>query len=246
MYDGVAPLDGGRNIRRMVQGSIDLDNLGKCWGMVDRARKLVWFFYPSKGGMVNKGIVISTDQGFPWPVWPVDLPSGWDFTAGSEVLLENDITIGDVAPLGTYNEETLASFASGQTALLMGLRNGTFMSQKWDDQDGIYTDNGLPIRVHMRTGWTTPAGVEQYAADEVYHIFSSPDPAMELQVRLRAQQIGQRIIERGPRSLSAGKLRRRTRHRVSGAQFALDFQGSITRMFNWGGAVMTGGKKANR
>jgi hypothetical protein len=245
MYDGVAPLDGGRNIRRMIQGEIDLSNLGKCWGMVDKARKLVWFFYPSSGGIVNKGIVVSTDQGYPWQVWPVKFPKGWNFATGAEINLAKDASLRDLDVFDEYGEQTLSSFSSGNTAMLVGRETGVFFTQKWDD-DGSYTDSNLPIRVHLRNGWTTPGQVETWMADELYHIFSSPDPDQELQVRLRAQQIGRNIRERGPSMLSAGKVRRRTRHRVSGTQFQVDIQGSIKRMFNWGGAIMTASKKGNR
>jgi hypothetical protein len=245
MYDGVAPLDGGRNIRRMIQGNIDLANVGKAWGMVDRQRKMAWFFYPGADSIVNKGIVISTDQGYPWPSWPIALPDGWNFAAGSEISLNKDLAIGELGLFDSYTDESLGSFSSGKTAMLVGRDTGVFYTQKWDD-DGTYTDSGLPIDIHLRNGWTTPGQVEIFTADELYHIFSSPDPEQQLEVRLRAQQIGRRIKERGPSMLSSGKNRRRTRHRVSGAQFQIDIQGSIDRMFTWGGAVMTIQKRGNR
>ena len=245
MYDGVAPLDGGRNIRRMIQGEIDLNSLGKCWGMVDKNRKLVWFFYPTGAGLVNRGIVISTDQGYPWPMWPVRLPRGWNFATGAEINLSKDAILGDLDEFDGYDEQTLSSFSAGNTAMMTGRETGVFFIQKWDD-DGSYSDSGLPINVHIRGGWTTPGKIETWLADELYHIFSSPDPEQELEVILRAQQIGQNIRERGPSMLSAGKTRRRTRHRISGTQFQIDISGKVKRMFNWGGSIMTASKKGSR
>lgn len=245
MYDGVAPIDAGRNVRRMIQGKIDLNFLGKTWGMVDTERKLVWFFYPTKSGLVNKGLVISTDQGYPWQVWPVSLPQGWDFAAGGVVFLEDDITIGDVGRLGDYAEETLGSFSSGNQEILMGTRSNTWYSQKWDD-DGEYTDSNLPININLLGGWMTPGGAHRWTADELYHIFSSPDPEMELLVTLHAQQFGEEILKSSAVPLSAGRLRRRTRHRISGTQFRVGVAGPITRKFSWGGGVLTAKRSGDR
>jgi hypothetical protein len=245
MYDSVAPIDGGRNIRRMIQGKLNHNELGKVWGMVDNARKLVWFFYPTEGGLVNEGLVISTDQGYPWPVWPIKLPAGWNFTAGGAVTLTDDISIGEVGRLGDYTDETLSSFSTGEQAMLMGLKDNTWFKQKWED-DGDYTDSGAPIQIDLETGWLTPGGVQINRADELYHIFSSSDPEQELQVRLKAQQIGANIRFSKWQSLSAGKLRRRTRHRVSGAQFAMQIRGGISRMFNWGGGMLSITKTGDR
>jgi hypothetical protein len=245
MYDGVAPIDGGRNIRRMIQGTIDLNSLGATWGMVDTERKLIWFFYPSKNGLVNRGVVISTDQGYPWPVWPVDLPGGWNFSAGGAVFLEDDITIGEVGRLGDYGTETLSSFSTGYQQLLMGTEANVWFSQKWND-DGDYTDSGKPINIELLPGWTTPGGAHRWTADEIYHIFSSPDPEMEIMCTLKAQQFGNQILDSKSVPLSAGRLRRRTRHRISGTQFAPEFKGAITRFFSWGGGVMTAKRSGDR
>jgi hypothetical protein len=245
LYDSVAPIDGGRNIRRMIQGQLNHNELGKVWGMVDSARKLVWFFYPTEGGLVNQGLVISTDQGYPWPVWPIKLPAGWNFTTGSAVTLTDDIAVGEVGRLGDYTDETLTSFSTGEQAMLMALKGNTWFKQKWED-DGDYSDSGIPIDIDLELGWLTPGGVQINRADELYHIFSSPDPEQELQVRMKAQQIGANIRYSKWQTLSAGTLRRRTRHRVSGVQFAMQMRGKIKRMFNWGGGVMTITKTGDR
>jgi hypothetical protein len=245
MYDSVAPIDAGRNVRRMIQDKLNYNELGRVWGMADVQRKLVWFFYPAEGGLVNHGIVISTDQGYPWPVWPIKLPQKWNFTTGSSVLLTDDITIGDIGRLGDYTEETLASFSTGERTMLMGLKDNAWLKQKWFD-DGDYSDNGIPLDIDLETGWMTPGGVQINTADELYHIFSSPDPEQELEVRLKAQQVGQNIRYSNWSKLSAGKLRRRTRSRVSGIQFAMQMRGAISRMFNWGGGAMTIVKTSKR
>jgi hypothetical protein len=245
MYDGVAPIDGGRNIRRMIQGDLDLDSLGKTWGMVDTDRKLVWFFYPSKSGLVNKGLVLSTDQGYPWPVWPVSLPQGWDFAAGGAVFLEDDITIGDIGRLGDYTTETLGSFSAGAQQLLMGTRGNAWFSQKWED-DGDYTDGNLPIPIDLLGGWVTPGGVHRWTADELYHLFSSPDPELELLITLYAQQFGEEILKSKDVPLTANRLRRRTRHRVSGTQFAVGMKGAIDRFFQWGGGILSAKRSGDR
>jgi len=247
MYDGVAPLDGGRNIRRLIQDDIDLNKLGRAWGMVDNKRKLVWFFYPTKSGFVNSGIVISTDQGYPWPCWKVNLPSSWNFVTGAQITLTDDISLGELKRLDSYSDDvTLASFSSGQSEMLMGLQNCVFFSQKYDDDSASYDDDGVPIGIHLRTGWITPAGLEVSTADTIHHVFSCVDPEQELLVRLRAQQLGRNIRESKASSLSSGKRQRRTKHRVSGVQFSLDIQGAINRSFNWGGGIMSYKKRGGR
>jgi hypothetical protein len=247
MYDGVAPLDGGRNIRRLIQGNIDLQELNRVWGMVDTKRKLVWFFYPTKANNVTRGLVISTDQGYPWPVWPVICPSGWDFSCGAEVRLEDDITLGELGVIGTYPDTTtLSSFASARTEMFMGLKSGIFFTHEFEESRDTYTDDGIPIKVHLRTGWHTPGGPEVYTADTLHHIFSSSDPNQELQVILRAQQLGRNIRQSKASPLYEGKVQRRTRHRVSGSQFSLDMQGEISRIFFWGGGMLSMVKRGGR
>jgi hypothetical protein len=245
MYDGVAPIDGGRNVRRMIQGKIDLNYLGKAWGLVDTERKLVWFFYPSKSGLVNQGIVISTDQGYPWSIWPVELPIGWDFSAGGAIFLEDDITIGDVEELNAYGSATLGSFSSGHQQILMGTRANTWFTQKWED-DGDYSDSNLPINIDLLGGWLTPGGAHRWTADELYHIFSSPDSEMEMLVTLESQQFGEEILKSKAVPLSAGRLRRRTRHRISGTQFRVGIKAGITRLFHWGGGMLTAKRSGDR
>lgn len=236
MYDGVAPIDGGRNIRRMVQNELNINELGKVWGMVDIQRKLVWFFYPSKDGLVNKGLVISTDQGYPWPAWPISLPAGWNFTTGQDVTFQSDAKVSSLRRLGSYGEETLGSFATGDRHLLMGTQNNLWYSQKWDD-DGDYSDDGEPISIDLESGWVTPGEVRIYHVDELYHIFSSVDPLQQLAIRVKAQQIGQNTLQSKISNLWAAKKRRRTKHRIRGSQFKMQMRGNINRMFNWGGAV---------
>jgi hypothetical protein len=245
LYDGVAPIDTGRNVRRMIQGKIDLNFLGKSWGLVDTERKLVWLFYPAKGGLVNQGVVISTDQGYPFPIWPLALPQGWDFAAGGAVFLDDDISIGDVGLLGDYTTQTLSSFSSGKQNIIMGTRGNTWFSQKWED-DGDYTDANLPINIDLLGGWVTPGGAHRWTADELYHIFSSPDPEMELMITLEAQQFGEEILKSSAVPLSAGRLRRRTRHRISGTQFRVRMQGAINRIFRWGGGILTAKRSGER
>jgi hypothetical protein len=41
-------------------------------------------------------------------------------------------------------------------------------------------------------------------------------------------------------------LRRRTRHRVSGVQFAMQMRGGIKRIFNWGGGILNITKTGDR
>ena len=249
MYDGVAPIDGGRNIRRMVQPYLDPNQLEKCWGMVDYRRKLIWFFYPTKGGQVNKGIVLSTDQGYPWQCWPITLPVGWNFTTGLDARFSTDPALEDLGGvLGDYGDATLGSFSTGEQFMIMGRENNTWYTQDWDD-DGTYTDDGAPLSVLMDTGWTNPpgsGGASTYMLDELYHIFNSPDPDMELQIRVKAQQLGENVRYSEARDLYAGKVRRKTSHRVSGTRFGVEMSGKIRRSFTWGGAISTIIKRGER
>lgn len=247
MYDGVAPIDGGRNIRRLIQSDIDLNALGKCWGVVDNLRKLVWFFYPSTSQLVNRGIVISTDQGYPWPAWPVRTPDGWDFTSGLQARLTDDASIGELSELDKYSDDiVLTSFASGRSEMLMCMRDKTTFSQKWGETDQRYNDDGIPIPIHLQTGWTTPGLLEVWTADTLHHIFSCTDPEQELQVRIRAQQLGRNIKTSSWSPLYSGKRQRRTHHRIGGVQFAMEMMGDVNRLFSWGGAVMTGKRRGGR
>jgi hypothetical protein len=172
MYDGVAPIDAGRNVRRMIQEDLDYNSLGKVWGMADQQRKLIWFFYPTVGGTVNKGVVVSTDQGFPWPVWSTRLPDGWNFVCGKGIVLTSDMTVGELGPLSGYTFETLGSFSSGYQTMFMGTLNNVWYNQKWID-DGSYTDEGVPIPIKLHTGWVSPTNDETiHTADEMYHLFN--------------------------------------------------------------------------
>jgi hypothetical protein len=293
MYDGVAPIDGGRNIRRMIQDHIDYNNLDKVWGMVDRQRKLIWYFYPTVGGTVNRGIVISTDQGFPWKVWSLKLPDGWNFVTGSDVVLTQGMAVSELNALGSYTTETLGSFSSGEQTMLMGTLNNIWYRQKWAD-DGAYTDDGIPIPIRLHGGWVAPGNdLTLWTADEMTHLFQDKlqepvtivsmytpeepvpeepplppdndpivgegveDPAPppgdstqeatpELQVRLLAQQIGNVFRATKWVPLYAGTKRRRTRHRTTGIRFRMEMEGSITRMFNWAGAMLSVAKRGKR
>jgi hypothetical protein len=286
MYDGVAPIDVGRNIRRMIQDDIDYNSLDKVWGMADQQRKLIWFFYPTIGGVVNKGVVCSTDQGFPWPVWSTKLPSGWNFTCGRGVVLTKDLAVGQLGPLSGYTHETLGSFSSGEQTMLMGTLNNVWVSQKWKD-DGSYSDDGIPIPVKLHQGWISPTNDDtMHTADEIYHLFASDGSPGELtvppvavymggeqetqptsdaiaaidppgyidtgvisqeltlgknnvfKVQLKADQIGNNYRMSQASELYIGKLRHRTRHRVSGTRFALQMEARVTRFFTWAGGIL--------
>jgi hypothetical protein len=130
--------------------------------------------------------------------------------------------------------------------MLMGLKTGIFFSHEYGEREELYTDDGVPIPVHLQCGWITPGSAEVYTADTLHHIFSCADVEQELEVRLRAQQLGRNIRVSKVSPLSSGKLQRRTRHRVSGTQFSVDIQGSIKRLFNWGGGALSLVKRGGR
>jgi hypothetical protein len=206
VYDGVAPFDVGRHVRAMVQPDFDENEPGSAWGMIDPLRKLVWFFYRTKSGGLNKGIVLSIDQGDPWPAWTVVMPTGWQFTAGMRAFFFDDKVLGDLRdPMGTFGTATLGSFTSGYSEMVMGRANNSWFTQKWED-DGDFTDDGTPIDVLLDPGWTQPGqSVQFYTASEVYHLFSCPDPAQALYCKLRAQQVGGNVRESASVPLYSGR-----------------------------------------
>lgn len=239
VYDGVAPQDVGRNVRHMIQPNLDTNNIGKAWGMVDPMRKLVWFFYPTQAGGLNRGVVMSVDQGMPWPVWSVELPHGWQMAAGARLFFSSDKTLGELQePMGGV-EQTLGGFQQGREEMVMGRLNNAWYTQKWTD-NGNYTDDGLPINVDLVTGYDFygGSGIQFKTVHELYHLFNSPDPMLKLEVMLRARGLDATTKETTSVSISTG-TKLKSSHRVSGTRFATRLRGSITRMFNWGGAVAT-------
>lgn len=243
VYDGAAPKDVGRNVRRMIQPYMNDNIRGKSWGMVDPHRKLVWFFYPTKSGALNRGVVMSTDQGYPWPVWELKFPDGWQMAAGMRAFFVTDRQIGEMLdPMNGYGADTLGSFIEGSNEMIWGRVNNTWYTQQWGDDgnDGNYTDDGVPLDILLQTGWN-PLGstLNLKTVHELYHVFQPDGDALSLNVNLLARQLNQEVIEQGQRTLRKGQRNSRTSHRLTGERFSLKMSGQIDRAFRWGGAPVT-------
>lgn len=236
IYDGTVPNDLGRSIRRMVQPYLDENEYGKSWGMMDSHRKLLWFFYPSKSGALNRGLIMATDQGYPWPIWPVKFPDGWQMAAGMRAFFLSDKAVGELQDrMNAYGAATLGSFLDGREEMIMGRLDNTWYTQKWDD-DGDYSDDGQAIEFFLETGWDG-LGIRFKTVHELYHALRSDGPGFRLDVTLLAQQMTQSIKESGPKVLNADSARRKTSHRITGVAHAMRLEGNIRRLFSWAGAA---------
>lgn len=251
VYDGAAPKDVGRNVRRLIQPYLDENTREKAWGMSDPHRKLLWFFFPTKSAtgapILNRGVVMATDQGFPWPVWPVKFPDGWQMAAGMRAFFLTDKALGEMGEVMTgYGDSTLGSFTSGREEMIMGRLNNTWYTQQWDDRTD-YTDDGTLIDVLMQSGWH-PLGstIDLKTVHELYHVFRPEDDGLTLDVNLLARQLNQKIIDQGSRTLVQSDIDTRTQHRATGERFAVKLAGSISRMFRWGGATATFTRRGTR
>lgn len=240
VYDGVAPRDVGRNVRRMVQPYLDTNNYGQAWGMVDNSRKLLWFFFPTKSQNINRGIVMSTDQGLPFPVWPIQMPPGWQMTAGARCFFVTDTAIGELPEsLISQDPKTLGDYQTGRDEMCIGRINNSWFTQKWND-DGDYTDDGIPIDVYLKTGWNPIGPIIQFkTVHELYHLFKAEGDELYVNMSVAAHQADTSSIISGPELLNRLSPQLRTNHRVTGTRFSLEMRSQIRRMFNWGGATAT-------
>lgn len=240
VYDGVAPRDVGRNVRRMVQPFLDTQNVGKAWGMVDNARKLLWFFYPTKSQNINRGIVMSTDQGLPFPVWPIQMPAGWQMTAGQRCFFETDTAIGEIQDsLVSQDPKALGDYRTGREEVCMGRINNSWYTQKWND-DGDYTDQGIPIECFLKTGWNPLGSMIQFkTVHELYHLFKSEGNELTVNMSVAAHQADRTVLLSGPEGLTNISTQLRTNHRATGTRFSIELDVMATRLFNWGGATAT-------
>jgi hypothetical protein len=240
VYDGVAPRDVGRNVRRMIQPFLDTNALGKAWGMVDNARKLIWFFFPTKSQNINRGVVMSTDQGLPFPVWPIQMPPGWQMTAGLRCFFVTDTAIGELRDsLVSQDPRTLGDYQTGREEMCIGRINNSWYTQKWED-DGNYTDDGIPIQCSLVTGWNPLGSMIQFkTAHELYHLFKSEGDDLALRMTLRAHQSDTGILLSGPEALNNLSTQHRTDHRITGTRFGIQIECDANRLFNWGGATVT-------
>lgn len=240
VYDGVAPRDVGRNVRRMIQPFLDTNNVGRAWGMVDNARKLLWFFYPTKSQNINRGVVMSTDQGLPFPVWPIQMPAGWQMTAGQRCFFETDTAIGEIEDsLVSQDPKALGDYRTGREEVCIGRINNSWFTQKWFD-DGDYTDEGIPIECYLKTGWNPLGSMIQFkTVHELYHLFKCEGDELTVNMTVAAHQSDRTIILSGPEGLSNLSVQHRTNHRATGTRFSIELDVMTSRLFNWGGATAT-------
>jgi hypothetical protein len=240
VYDGVAPRDVGRNVRRMIQPFLDTNEYGKAWGMVDNARKLLWFFYPTKSQNINRGIVMSTDQGLPFPVWPIQMPAGWQMTAGQRCFFVTDTAIGEIQDsLVSQDPRALGDYATGREEMCVGRINNSWFTQKWID-DGDYTDEGNAIQCYLKTGWNPFGSMIQFkTVHELYHLFKAEGDELTVNMTVAAHQADTSILLSGPEALSNLATQLRTNHRATGTRFSIELDVMATRLFNWGGATAT-------
>ena len=247
IYDGVAPRDVGRNVRQMIQPFLDNNEYGKAWGMVDNSRKLLWFFYPTKSRNINRGVVMSTDQGLPYPVWPVQMPAGWQMTAGTRAFFVTDTAIGELQDsLVSQDPKRLGDYSTGREEMVIGRINNSWYTQKWED-DGNYTDDGIPIDIKLTTGWNPFGAMIQFkTVHELYHIFEASGDGLVVNIAMAAHQADTTSLISGPQVLSNTVPSLRTDHRATGTRFAIQMKGSINRMFRWGGATATYAQRGMR
>jgi hypothetical protein len=237
LYDGVNPMDAGRHIRKAIQRDLDEYSLGLSWGMVDPVNKVVWFFYPTQNGKTNRGIMLQVDQPPPWPAWRITFPFGWDMAAGGRLFNFGDKSIGSfgTTPFGVV-PDALGEFASGFYTMSLARADNTWYTQRWDD-DGDYTDAGIPISLNWLHGWEAGGDPFRFmTAQECQHLINSDDPNFQIGFRIHAEQANVNDIEIDDiEYIGPGSHYSRTTHRITGRRFAPEFLGSISRAFRWGG-----------
>lgn len=236
VYDGVRPQDVGRHVREQIQPQYDENLLGEVWVSFDTKRKLLWCWYPSVTTGRNAGIVMSTDRGWPWPMWPVSLPAGWKAAAGGPLFLRTDLTIGDLTEAIGELITPIGSWSSRDWQMVLGLEEGRYLQQKWLD-DGDYTDDDAPIITMFRPGWVDAGDASLWKTlNEVQHLVDFKD-GQTFAITHYGSDYSEPETAVGPLTLNSASAQRKTSPRQTARRFSTQYEASITRKFTWRGAM---------
>jgi hypothetical protein len=253
-YDGQAPQDVGSHIRKMLAGAADPVSLDQVWGFYDVDRRVVWFFYPSFSGGMDRAIAIDPSN---MAAWDFQLPPYWNAACGSRVFFAFGPTWDEIevtwegAGSMTWQTSTAKSYYS-----ILGLEDDVWLQQRWDDTED-YTDLGRAINVIWKPGYAYLADMDRYVTlQEIRHVMTELADGESLTVTIEGIDDEQdsssgRIIRSGfgivsqdfeddlieSDTLDSEDDERTTEHDVTAMAFRYQIEGNISRRFKWHGAV---------
>jgi len=243
LFDGVRPIEIGRHIREHVQAMWDYSFRRQSWLTFDQRRKLLWVWYAHTNGGMQKGIVCATDrvvQGLGWPMWPVELPSGWEATAGGSLNLATVETIGDGSghTIGSSHE----SIGSGRTfepKSVVAISSGAFFSQQWEDA-GTYKDGKADISVDCITGYSDLGIPHRFkTVSEIEHLIEL-ESGESVSFQLKSADYGEDETTSATATVSDTTKPRTSSFRQTGKWFALRiFSAVVDRLFKWDGGIIS-------
>jgi hypothetical protein len=231
VYDGASmPQDAGKHIRKAIEPDFDYDETPRAWCWYDEIRKLIWCWYYSASSGLRKGVVISTDQGWPWQVWPVELASGVEAYAGLQAWLKNPTTIGSLVgsigdqtnPIGYYRGKSKAE-------LLIGL-DVDMWTQKWVD-DGSYDDDGSGIEIIAQTGLSDLGRPDVFKTLNEYEMIVNLIAGQTINITAFGSNYGEDSTSVGPLPVTTAISYRRVGVRLTARAFSIKTTGTITRFF---------------
>lgn len=251
LYDAVSPKDVGRHIRALIRNDIDPDRYGTAWSMVDTTRGLVYYFYPTADGGLNRGVVCSYDMGDPWPAWQFVLPPAWNVVAGMNAYFKRGQMLGSFLPqrlpLYTFPERTLGSFTDGgHFQMVMCRKDGTWYRQEWDlPVNGEYNDAGLLIGCDWESGWHNFDGDNStyQGLHELHHVAELNGQTINCEVM--AEQFNGSVKSQ-TKSFSEADKRLITKYRLSGRRFKVHFTVFADAIFNYAQATAVEIRRGDR
>jgi hypothetical protein len=249
VYDGTNCNDVGKHVRYALEGVADLDSLSDVVSWYDREKRLVWIWYPTTSGLMNRGIVIDPAT---LAAWDVILPETWNVACGGLVTLAaagprwNEMNI-------LWREAGSMTWASSivtEVFPLIGLEEDIWMRHRWDNATN-YTDLGRPIETLWRPGYHHLSEIGTYATlHDIRHVMSQLERNETFTCRAKALDdeqyegssaifgIGSSAQEfEASDSLTKETDERKTEFGISGMRFRYQMEGDITRRFFWNGGV---------
>ena len=245
LYDGSRPREVGRHIRRWISDTWNYDKRGHAWLSYDPDKRILWVWYPHSSGGLQKGIALATDVAEEWPLWPVELPAGWEFSAGGNIRLGTSMLIGDDLTDTIGDADGILSIGSNDSfeSAMIGCRvAGTIYKQQWADS-GSYVDdpdgdaqNAVDISWNFTTGYSSLGAADRWkTVHETTHILDSQS-GEDTSVTLTGSSFAGDETASGPVTLNSAVSYLKTSFRLTARWFKLTMSGTITRLFTWDGA----------
>lgn len=256
LYDGMAPQDIGKHVRQIVEGQCDFDNIEDSWGMIDNIKRLAYFFYPTTGGAMNRGVCINLDNG---AAWEVQLPPNWNAACGAPLFYTTGVTWDEMTL--TWDEMNVSwdSLSTSQHHIFFAIEADVWYKQRWDALKS-YTDGGIPIHCVWRPGWALLGEPDRYATlHGMKHLMSELAPGQEFFVTAygmddemvvdtgAVKDYGGGLLPGADRdgandyesqdTLTTESMGYTTEFAMTAQRFTYEVDAQITRRFSWSGAL---------